>query len=214
MKLRIVSAAVLAAGLAVGLSGCNLIAPQATLDHYAPSDGIDLTVNGVEVRDLLLIADESGENFNVVFTAVNTDSPQKLLLEVTDNGTSASASFSVPAGTTKFGDPKGKVEPVLLPLPGVKVGSTVTGYLSINGGTEVKREIPVLDGTLAEYAKYVLPEAKRTVKEKVDEAAKTAEEAAKAAEEAIKKAAQEAQQSAEDMAAAVADAADAAQGNN
>lgn len=159
MKIRIASSLALAAALALGVTGCSLIAPQGTLEPYAPSDGIDVSVEGVHVRNILLIADESGENFNVVFSAVNrTGAPQDLSISFVGEGSQqARAEFTVPEGSTRFGNPDGDEAPVLVSIPDLKPGATVTAYFQAPGASEVERAVPVLDGTLAEYRAYVLP---------------------------------------------------------
>lgn len=159
MKIRIASSVALAAALMLGATGCSLIAPQGTLKPYAPSDGIDVTVESVEVRNILLIADETGENFNVVFGAVNrTGEPQSLAISFSGEGSQqARAEFTVPTGNTLFGNPDGEETPVLVSIPGLQPGATVTAYFQVPGASEVEREVPVLDGTLEEYRKYVLP---------------------------------------------------------
>ncbi|GAA2179232.1 hypothetical protein GCM10009847_12430 [Leucobacter tardus] len=158
MKLRTVSAIVLAAGLTVGASGCSLIAPVATSIPYAPSDGIDVTVGGADVRNMMLIADESGENFNVVFTGVNTGSEDIELTVNMEHGGSgfASAEFTLEPGTTLFGDPEGEMEPTLVPLDDVQPGETVAAFFQVAGEDEVEHNIPVLDGTLQEYRDFVI----------------------------------------------------------
>lgn len=181
MKTRIASSLALAAVIALGATGCSLFAPQGTLDPYAPSDGIDVTLDGVDVRNLMLISDEGGENFNVVFTGVNKGSEATdVRISFVDEGgaATANADFSVAPGTNLFGDLTGLVitadasdstdgdaelgiempENVqIVSLPGVRAGATVTAYLQVAGGQDVQREVPVLDGTLAEYQAFVPP---------------------------------------------------------
>ncbi|UOQ56496.1 DNA modification methylase [Leucobacter allii] len=159
MKFRIASSIALAAALALGATGCSLIAPQGTLEPYAPSDGIDVSVGGVHVRNIMLIADETGENFNVVFGAVNsTGAPQDVTISFTGEGSSrAAAEFTVPTGNTLFGNPAGEEAPVLVTIPDLKPGATVSAYFQTAGASELQREVPVLDGTLADYRDYVLP---------------------------------------------------------
>lgn len=178
LKIRIASSIALAAALALGATGCSLIAPQGTLEPYAPSDGVDVNVEGIDVRNIMLIADETGENFNVVYTAMNrTGQEQALTMSfVAENGDKASADFTVPAGTTAFGNPAGEVAPVLVSMPGVVIGSTVSAYFQLAGAPEVEYNVPVLDGTLVEYQDYVLPadfsqKADETADEKKAEAA-------------------------------------------
>ncbi|MBP1327047.1 hypothetical protein JOF28_002279 [Leucobacter exalbidus] len=159
MKIRIASSIALAAALALGATGCSLIAPQGTLEPYAPSDGVEVTIEGVDVRNLMLIADESGENFNVVFTAYNrtgADSDVTMTF-VTEDSETASASFVLPEGTTAFGNPAAPETPVLVSIPDLVIGSTINAYFQVEGAAEAEHKVPVLDGTLAEYQDYVLP---------------------------------------------------------
>lgn len=159
MKIRIASSIAIAAALALGATGCSLIAPQGTLKPYAPSDGVDVNVEGVDVRNIMLIADESGENFNVVFGAVNlTGAEQDLAVTFMNEGSQqARAEFTVPTGNTLFGNPEGDEAPVLVTIPGLIPGQTIDAYFQQAGSAEVEHKIPVLDGTLAEYRDYVLP---------------------------------------------------------
>ena len=155
---RIASSIALAAAITLGATGCGFSVPQATNEPYAPSDGIDVSVAGVEVRNLMLIADEKGENFNVVFTGVNTGTTP-LDLRITFVGksgsTEASADFTVEPGSTLFGDLEGDGAPVLVSIPDLAAGDTVSAFLQVPGGADVEREVPVLDGTLLEYSSFV-----------------------------------------------------------
>lgn len=159
MKIRLASSIALAGALALGLSGCGLITHQATTDAYAPSDGIELTIDGVALRNVLLVADESGENFNVVFSAVNqTGAPVDLSINFVGEGSQqASAEVELPEGTSVFGDPEGELPPVVVSLENVKAGSTVDAYFQVGSAAEEQRRVPVLDGTLTEYAPFALP---------------------------------------------------------
>lgn len=158
MKIRIASSIALAAALTLGATGCSLIAAQDTLIQYAPSDGVDANVNGVEVRNLMLVADESGEQQNVVFTGINAgEKAQQLTISFMADGQQvATSEFEVPAGTTKFGDPEGEQSLVLVKIPEAKAGTLVDAYLSTPGSAEVQHRVPVLDGSLKEYRPYVL----------------------------------------------------------
>ena len=159
MKTRIASSLALAAAIALGASGCAMMAPQGTTDPYAPSDGINLTVESVDVRNLLLIAAEDGENFNVVFTSVNQGtSEQKLHFTFVDpsGANTAEAEFTVAPGTQEFGDPAKGEQMVLVSIPGLKVGAMVTAFVQVGTGQDVERQVPVLDGTLNEYKRFVV----------------------------------------------------------
>lgn len=192
MKTRIASSLALAAAIALTASGCALIAPQGTTDPYAPSDGIDLTVAEVDVRNLMLIASADSKSFNVVFTAVNTSAePRQLRISFVDadGSETGQANFTVDPGTQQFGDltdlaggirPAGEESPApagpadtgvagedeahpagvqIVSLPDLKPGAMVTAYVQVAGGQDVKRQVPVLDGTLKEYQQFVPTEA-------------------------------------------------------
>ena len=159
MKIRIASSIAIAAAIALGATGCSLIAPVGTTVPYAPSDGIDVNVEGVSVRNLMLIADESGENFNVVFSSVNlTGEEKELVITFAGEGTQqARAEFAIPTGNTRFGNPNGVETPVLVSIPNLKPGATVDAYLQTPGSSEEQRFVPVLTGEHDEYQEYVLP---------------------------------------------------------
>ncbi len=188
MKIRIASSIAIAAALALGATGCSLIAPQGTLKPYAPSDGVDVNVEGVDVRNIMLIADETGENFNVVFGAVNlTGAEQELAVTFMNEGTQqARAEFTVPTGNTLFGNPEGDEAPVVVTIPGLQPGATIDAYFQQPGAAEVEHKVPVLDGTLAEYRAYVLPAnfVEEATADAKDSATATKDAAAEATDEA------------------------------
>jgi hypothetical protein len=168
---RIASSLALAAALALGATGCSLIAPQGTLEPYAPSDGVDVTIENIAVRNLLLIADESGENFNVVFTGVNNSADDAIVRITFVNGSNeASADFNLVPGSTSFGNPDSDVAPQLVSIAGLKAGATVEAFFEVAGGGETQYKVPVLDGTLAEYQQYVLSTSQLRKLEKQAEA--------------------------------------------
>ena len=168
---RIASSLVLAAALALGATGCSLIAPQGTLEPYAPSDGVDVTIENIAVSNLLLIADESGENFNVVFTGVNNTADDAIVRITFVNGSNeASADFNLAPGSTSFGNPDSDVAPQLVSIAGLKAGATVEAFFEVAGGGETQYKVPVLDGTLAEYQQYVLSTSQLRKLEKQAEA--------------------------------------------
>ena len=174
---RIASSLVLAAALALGATGCSLIAPQGTTTPYAPSDGVDVNIENIAVRNLLLIADATGENFNVVFTGVNNTSEDAIVRITFVKGSSeASADFNLAPGSTSFGNPEGDTAPQLVSISDLQAGETVEAYFEVAGGGEAKYMVPVLDGTLAEYQQYVL--SKSQLRKLEQQAEKDGEQAA------------------------------------
>ena len=158
LKNRIAASLALAGALTLGMSGCSLIAHNATGVEYAPSDGVQVTSEGVALRNIMLVADESGENFNLVFTAVNeTSAPAQVSLNMKSDSADSSVDFVAPVGTTSFGNLDAGDEVLMTSLDGLQAGQTVQTYFSINGGDEHVEYVPLLDGTLKEYQGYVLP---------------------------------------------------------
>ncbi len=159
MKTRLASSLALAAVVSLGLSGCALVAPQATLDPYSPSDGIEVTIADVDVRNLMLITDAAAEELNVVFTGVNNGQSSQTVgfrFESASGSGNASADFRLAPGLTQFGDPEG--EATFVSLSGARPGSTVTVFVQGPGG-DVERQVPVIDGTLKDVdGTYVFPE--------------------------------------------------------
>lgn len=158
LKNRIAASLALAAALTLGMSGCSLIAHNATGVEYAPSDGVQVTSEGVALRNIMLIADETGENFNLVFTSVNnTGAPAQVSLNMKSESTDSTLDVVVPAGTTSFGNPDADEQVLVATLAGLQAGQTVKTYFTINGTGDLVEYIPLLDGTLKEYQQYVLP---------------------------------------------------------
>lgn len=158
MKTRIVSSVALAAVIALGASGCSLIAEQGTAEPYAPSDGIDVNAGSVEVRNFMFIVAEDIGTLNTVFTAVNpTKEAQELSMTVvTSDNAQSVLNFVIEPGTTVFGDPASDTRLALVMDDAARAGTLATVYLQSGSASEVLREIPVLDGTLAEYQGFVI----------------------------------------------------------
>ena len=161
LKIRTLTSLALAGGLAIAATGCSLIAPIATTNPYNTGDGVRADAESVNVRNLLVVADETGGTYNVVFTAVNNESTdQNLAIDfVTDDGTTESVETEVPTGTTVYGKRDGDTPLLTVDLGDQAVGSTVEAFLSSGGSEPVRVEMVVLDGTLAEYEDYVVTES-------------------------------------------------------
>lgn len=70
MRARLAASAVLVALLAIGTTGCTFMTPQATTDHYDPSDGIGTTIGDVKVNNALLVT-EDGMSASLVISIQN-----------------------------------------------------------------------------------------------------------------------------------------------
>ncbi len=96
MKVRIVVSALVAIGLALGTSGCNLIQPQATTQHYDASDGIGVDVGDIDLRNLIVISD-NGTSGSLMMSAINTTGSDVLLnVEFESDGVMVGGRLKVP----------------------------------------------------------------------------------------------------------------------
>lgn len=172
MRSRFAAIVVLAAAVALGTSGCGLLAPQATTIHYDASDGVSGTVGDVELHNALIVADEEGTAGNLVVSLVNTGtSAHNVEITWGDDG---KASVTVDAGETitlsapQSGD--AETEDVLLdPLP-AKPGDTTDVFFQYGSETGATLQVPILTGDLAEYSTLVpTPKAETTEPEATTE---------------------------------------------
>lgn len=139
-----------AAALALlGTAGCSAISEQATTFSYAASDGIVADIGPIDLRNLMILAADAESQGRVLGTAANnSDSPVQLSLAVAGS----TASVTVPAnGQIRFEQDENETT---LSNPGGIPGSIVDVTVQVNSDSEVVG-VPVLDGTLPEYAEFV-----------------------------------------------------------
>lgn len=147
------------AGLAVAatlaLTGCSATNPITTLGEYDASDGTSTGVGGVRALNLLVVAaaegapgvlsgalaNRSADDEDVTLTVAGGEPVEvavaagtSVLLGVTD----------APAGYTTLDVPVAAVD--------VAPGGLTTVTVATSGGGTVELRVPVLDGTLPEYA--------------------------------------------------------------
>lgn len=156
MRARIAATVVLAASLLLSTTACTFLSPQSTLKKYDPSDGVGTAIGQVKVRNALLLT-KDGQEASFLVNLIN-DGQTTVNVLIQYNGTT-------PDGST------GKVDTRVQLDPGaVKTfGSSDTRQLIFNGidtkpgalfpvfvqyGSETGQQllVPVLDGTLDEYA--------------------------------------------------------------
>lgn len=152
MNSRRLASLALGAAIVLGATGCSMVSPQATTIPYSPSDGANVPASGpLQVRNALVVADESGSTGNFLAAIVNdTDAVETLNIGV--NG--KIATVRVPARTVVSLGVDG-VEPLLIEGLGVAPGDNVEIAFQSGDGTGVEQAIPVLDGTLPQYAEFV-----------------------------------------------------------
>lgn len=154
MRARTMATVLVAAGILLGTSGCNLFAPQATTIQYDASDGVSGDLGDLAIRNAMLIT-EDGENANLVVHVVNSaDEDIELLVQYEGVDEKVDRTLTIDANaTTEIGIPGG--ESVAVQNLNATAGSLFPVYFQYGDLTGVELLVPVLDGTLAEYSTLV-----------------------------------------------------------
>ena len=151
MKVRIVVAAALAVGVALGTSGCNLIQPQATRHAYDASDGIGVNLNGLDLRNLIVISD-NGETGNLLLSATNSSGEDvELHIGFVSGGTVVDGHLEVPSNDkipTSWGS--GSEDRIILGGINTMPGGLLEISFEANGEQKTAL-VPVLTSSQPEY---------------------------------------------------------------
>ena len=135
------------AGLALALSACS---PITTDEPYAASDGIRAQVGDLEVLNLMIVSEGKGSEGRLLGAASSSAAEADTLTIAAQDG-SVDVPVRLDAGqTVNFSGADDDV--VLVDEVSVEPGSNVLVTLSNAAGDTVDVHVPVLDGTLAEYA--------------------------------------------------------------
>jgi hypothetical protein len=148
---RIAASIVLAASVALGIAGCDFIAPQATTKHYDASDGVSGNVGDIAVRNALLIT-RDGTPANLVVTLVNTgDKSHRVLVESTQNSSKGGQYVTVePGQSLKVGS--SKHPRVVFTKIDAKPGTLHKVFFQYGSQTGLQLLVPVLTGKLDSYS--------------------------------------------------------------
>ncbi|TFB66093.1 hypothetical protein E3N86_01665 [Cryobacterium sp. Hz7] len=150
MKARIIVSVVVATGILLGTSGCNLLAPQSTTAKYDASDGVSGNVGDLAIRNAMLLSDD-GNIANLVVTVVNLgDSAHNLNVQYDDGTEKFTQEVNVDANSSvTFGTPDA---PTVTVAADVAPGSLFPVFFQYGNETGVEVLVPVLDGSLEEYS--------------------------------------------------------------
>jgi hypothetical protein len=152
VKLRIVASIAVGAALTLGAAGCSMIAPQATTIDFSASDGVNIPPSGpLDVRNAMVIADESGTAGNFLAAIVNPTDEDHTLIFGFDGVTTE---IEVPARDSISLGVDGN-EPILLDGIDTKPGATLPMSFQSGDAEGVRIDVPVLDGKLPYYTEYV-----------------------------------------------------------
>ncbi len=149
---RLVATVAVGLTVALGATGCSIMAPQATTIEYSASDGVNVPASGpLKVRNALIVADESGTAGNFIAAIVNdTDAAQTLNIGIDGRV----ASVPVPANSVLSLGADG-AQPLSVPALGAKPGEDISVAFQSGDGEGVEIYVPVLDGSLPYYAPFV-----------------------------------------------------------
>ena len=157
MKFRAAASIALAAAVAAGLAGCNMISPQRTTMAYDASDGVGFSVGDFELRNVLILVDGDGDaiqNAGTLIATVVNHSGAGGAVSLKVGSASGTITVGPENGITKIGYDDG--EQVLLNGVDLPVGGAIDVTFTGPGGASQTVSVPILDGTLAEYTTLVL----------------------------------------------------------
>ena len=141
----------------MGTAGCTFISTQATLIEYDPSDGIGTNVGDVQVRNVIALADETGDVVSLLVTAVNSgDAAVNLNLQYKANGETVTSVQSIPRDSVvSFGNTVSE-DKILIENPGVEPGGLLPVYVQYGKYEGSQLMVPVMTAeNHPEYADLV-----------------------------------------------------------
>lgn len=157
---RPLAAAVAALVLATGpvlLAGCTFTNPQTTTVSYVPGDGQDLSVGDVVISSLMVVTADEGQPGRLVARVVNAATEPR---QVTITGEGLDEVVTAPPqDTLAIGDPDDpEALDILIDAVSAAPGRLVPITLTVDrpeGPETAEIGVPVLDGTLEQYAPYL-----------------------------------------------------------
>ena len=151
MKVRIAISAILAIGLALGTSGCNLIQPQATTNFYNASDGISVNVGDIQLRNLILISDD-GQTGSLLMSAINTTGNDvNLNLQFLSKGEMVEGKLVVPSSQAATSWGAMAEDKIVFEGIDSEPGSMLEVYFQFGSADGVTALVPVLTTGQPEY---------------------------------------------------------------
>lgn len=146
VKLRLTLAALAATGLALGMTGCNMLTPQATTEEYNPSDGRNGDTGEVAVGNVLLVVDPSDTSrASLSGTFVNNaDSAQSI--DITVDGTQLQ--LQLEPGMSIFGSADNQL---IVQLADAVAGQTINSTFTAGEGEALSLTLQVISTDVVGY---------------------------------------------------------------
>ncbi len=145
--------AIAAAAIGVGLlsvTGCGFVNAQQTTHQYSASDGIKADLGPLQLRNILIIASGENEPGRVIGAVFNQSSSDATLTLSGANG----AQTEIPVKANSETYLNDTADAAILSTAGVIPGG-LTPITIRSGSDSATINVPVVDGTLPEYAKYL-----------------------------------------------------------
>lgn len=146
-------AAALAAALALTSTGCSVTNEAGTVLDYEPSDGVRGELGDIRLGNLMVLAAEEGGAGTLMGYATSGATGSTRLTFALDDGTEL-GEVTVDAGSTVRLGPDADATFDLDAVP-ARPGALLDVRVSAEPGGGVVVPVPVLDGTLPEYADLV-----------------------------------------------------------
>ncbi|MEP6481423.1 MAG: hypothetical protein ABJA94_05380 [Rhodoglobus sp.] len=153
---RTAASVILAGALLASTSGCTFLSQQATLIHYDPSDGVGLTLDGVDLRNMILLVNDKGDLSSLLVTFINNgDKPVAINLQFTSGGKKSSGTIQVMGqSTASFGNSTDEQQ-ITIEKPDAKAGDLFPLYVQIGDQPGKQVLVPVLLGSWSQYSTLV-----------------------------------------------------------
>ena len=153
LKAKKTTAVIAAIVTIFALTGCSLSREVASLDPYAPSDGVQVDTDELKARNVMFVVDDAG-NAVLIGSFINPgQGAVSATLETLDsNGTVVMTEMTVEAGA-KFDLGYNGTEGKFLYLTETP-GSMHPVYMRVTGDP-TRMLVPILDGALEEYRGFI-----------------------------------------------------------
>ncbi len=165
MIARAAASVIVAGALVLGTAGCTFFAVQQTTRQYDASDGVNLTVGKVKIRNAIALVGADGRAVSLILTIVNgSDQAVQVNFGYGVNVVQQTKNVVVGKGMlANVGyDPKDPSSQLILIGTGVKAGGLLPVFVQYGNETGQTALVPVLDGSLPEYKNLVAPDIPRS----------------------------------------------------
>jgi hypothetical protein len=143
------------AGLGVlGLTACSVTNPMTTKNDYAASDGVRVDLGEATVINLLVLTAAEGEPGTVLGAVANHGRERVTVTVALAADAAQDTSFDVAGGGTVVIGPE-RDETLDLDSTPAAPGTLIELTLTSDRGGSTTVQVPVLDGTLSQYADLV-----------------------------------------------------------